>query len=264
MYRQNIMHPLIAPAHKTVKIAAFFAITEPALSHLNSVLALRQRELAKATRVFNARGSKVSRCEQCLLPRNDCICAEKPQACGSSAFCFIMYTGECYKPSNTGRVIADVIADNHAFVWDRTRPDPALLALLNDPRYAPIVVFPQQYAEAGRCIDSPALLSAVQQGKTPLFVMLDGTWREAKKMFKSPYLATLPVLGIQPAKASGYALREAAHLHQLCTAEVAIEILHLAGDNAAASALAQYFSVFRTAYIRGKPHLELPPADCEA
>jgi DTW domain-containing protein len=223
--------------------------------HLNSVLSLRQRELAKATRVFNARGSKVKRCEQCLLPLPDCICACKPQINSLSAFCFIMYTGECYKPSNTGRIIADVISDNHAFVWDRTQPDAAMLALLQDSRYAPIVVFPQQYAEAERCIDSPLQLTTVQQGKIPLFIMLDGTWREAKKMFKSPYLATLPVLGIQPQQASTYALREAAHLHQLCTAEVAIEILKLAQDTAAAQALQQYFDVFRRAYIAGKPHL---------
>ena len=225
------------------------------MSHINSVLNLRTQELAKATRVFNARGSKVKRCENCLLPKLECICADKPQVASQSAFCFIMYTGECYKPSNTGRIIADVIADNHAYVWDRTQPDPAMLALLNDPRYAPIVVFPQQYATPERCINSPLEVTAVQSGKIPLFVMLDGTWREAKKMFKSSYLADLPVLGIQPEQASNYALREAAHLHQLCTAEVAIEVLKLAGDNTAAMALTDYFALFRRAYIAGKPHL---------
>ncbi|HSG52148.1 MAG TPA: tRNA-uridine aminocarboxypropyltransferase [Rheinheimera sp.] len=227
------------------------------MSHINSVLSLRARELAKATRVFNARGSKVKRCDSCLLPKTECICSQKPLVQSNSAFCFIMYTGECYKPSNTGRIIADVITDNHAFVWDRTKPDPALLALLTNPRYAPIVVFPQQYAEAERCINAPSDVSAVQQGKIPLFVMLDGTWREAKKMFKSAYLTNLPVLGIQPEQASSYALREAAHLHQLCTAEVAIEILKLAADDNAAEALQQYFNLFRRAYIVGKPHLEL-------
>ncbi|WP_417703184.1 tRNA-uridine aminocarboxypropyltransferase [Rheinheimera aquimaris] len=227
------------------------------MSHLNSVLSLRARELAKATRVFNARGSKVKRCDTCLLPRTDCICTARPDVVSKSAFCFIMYTGECYKPSNTGRIIADVITDNHAYVWDRTRPDPEMLALLADDSYAPIVVFPQQYAEPERCINSPQESMAIQQGKTPLFVMLDGTWREAKKMFKSPYLATMPVLGIQPQQASSYALREAAHLHQLCTAEVAIEILKLAEDDAAATALQQYFATFRSAYIAGKPHLSL-------
>ena len=227
------------------------------MSHKNSVLLLRTQELAKATRVFNARGSKVKRCEMCLLPQAECICAAKPNVASSSAFCFIMYTGECYKPSNTGRIIADVITDNHAYVWDRTCPDTAMLALLANADYAPIVVFPQQYATPERCIDSPLSLATVQSGKTPLFIMLDGTWREAKKMFKSPYLANLPVLGIQPSQASAYQLREAAHLHQLCTAEVAIEVLKLANDMAAADALSTYFDVFRRAYIVGKPHLNL-------
>ena len=129
--------------------------------------------------------------------------------------------------------------------------------MLTNPKYTPILVFPQQYAEAERCIDSPKDLVDVQQGKTPLFVMLDGTWREASKMFKSPCFAQLPVLGIQPDKASSYQLREAAHEHQLCTAEVAIEVLKMAEDNLAAEALGEYFHQFKKAYIAGKAHLTL-------
>lgn len=223
------------------------------MNHINSVLALRTQQLQKTTKPFNARGSRVVRCEHCLLPVADCLCAKKPQPCARSAFLLLMYTGECFKPTNTGRLIADVAADNHAFVWDRTQPDPALLALLADPRYQPIVIFPTQYAEPSRCIDKP-----VADDRIPLFIMLDGTWREAKKMFsKSPYLASFPVLGIQPETASCYQLREAAHLHQLCTAEVAVEILKLADDHSAATALAEYFQQFRQHYIAGKPHLNL-------
>lgn len=223
------------------------------MSHINSVMALRERELKRTVRVFNARGSRVIRCPLCLLPVPDCMCAAKPEASSRSAFCFVMYKGEAYKPTNTGRLIADVAPENFAFVWDRTQPDPELLALLQNPRYAPIVVFPQQYAEAQRCIDS------VSTGdKIPLFVMLDGTWREAKKMFsKSPYLDSFPVLGIQPEHSSLYQLREAAHEHQLCTAEVGIAVLELAGDLQASSDLADYFAVFRKNYIAGKPHLTL-------
>ena len=224
----------------------------------NAILTLRRQELAKATRVFNARGSKVIRCDACLLPQTDCICAAKPQPMARAAFCFIMYTGECYKPSNTGRLICDVAADNHAFVWDRTQPDPRMLALLANQRYAPIVVFPEQYAEPARCLRHADALAAATAERIPLFVMLDGTWREAKKMFRSPYLATLPVLGIQPEHASDYLLREAAHLHQLCTAEVAISVLQMAQEPDAAAALAAYFMVFRQNYLKGKPHLMEP------
>ena len=172
-------------------------------------MALRQRELAIPRRPFLARGSKVVRCQTCLMPLKACICAVRPVPLHGSAFCFILYWGEAFKPTNTGRLVADVIHDNHAFLWDRTRPDPALLALLTDPRYEPVLVFPTQYAEPERCIESPAELPGIAAGKTPLYVMLDGTWREAKKMFRSAYLAPLPVLGLNPEAGSRYQLREA-------------------------------------------------------
>ena len=225
------------------------------MNHPNSILNLRQQTLAQSTRTFRARGGKVVRCPDCIMPQGDCICADRPRVASTSAFCFLLYQGEAYKPSNTGRLICDVVADNHAFLWDRTRPDPALLALLKDPRYAPVVVFPHEYAEAERCIAHPRQVPAVLDGKKPLFVMLDGTWREAKKMFRSPYLATLPVLGIQPQQASAYLMRDAALSHQLCTAEVGIAVLRLAQDNAAADALADYFALFCRRYTVVRPHL---------
>jgi DTW domain-containing protein len=221
--------------------------------HSNSVLALRSRELAKALRPFRARGSKVIRCQACLLPAVHCLCAERPEPSSTSAFCFLMYTGEAFKPSNTGRLIADIAHDNYAFLWDRTRPDPAFLSLLNDKHYSPIVVFPGQYAEEKRCITIPSAAPGVSRGKKPLFIMLDGTWREAKKMFKSPCLADFPVLGIDSEHASAYRLREAAHHYQLCTAEVGIAILRLNGEQAAADIMQTYFAAFRRLYIAGKP-----------
>lgn len=225
------------------------------MPHINSVHILRKQQLALSTKEFRARGYKVKRCDKCLIPEAKCICALRPSIASSSAFCLVMYKNEYYKPTNTGKLIADVLPDNYAFRWDRVTPDPALLELLNNPKYAPILVFPQQYAAAQRCIDSPKDSIEIQRGKTPLFVMLDGTWREASKMFKSPCFATLPVLGIQPDKASSYQLREAAHIHQLCTAEVAVEVLKMADDNIAAAALEEYFRQFRKAYIAGKAHL---------
>jgi hypothetical protein len=224
------------------------------MSHSNSILMLRLQELTQSTRTFRARGSKVIRCDACLLPQADCICAAKPTVFCRSAFCFLMYKGEAYKPSNTGRLIADVAPDNHAFLWQRTEFDPRLLALLQDARYAPVVVFPHEYAEPQRRIYTP-LAAQADTGKIPLFIMLDGTWREAKKMFKSPYLADLPVLGIQPIGSSRYLMRDAAMAYQLCTAEVGIEVLKLAQEMEAAKALEDYFAVFCRNYAVIKPHL---------
>jgi len=216
----------------------------------NSVLTLRAQQISESRREFNARGGKMDRCEQCLIAKHYCICDGVEQAQCDAAVCMLMYHNESFKPSNTGRLIAEIVPDNYAFRWDRTDPDPNLLALLNDPRYQPMVIFPATDVE-----DTSRVITEVTHGesKRPLFIFLDGTWREAKKMIrKSPYLDSLPVLSITAEKLSDYRLRVAPHAHQLGTAEVAIMVLALAGERDAATKLETHFMKFRDAYLLGK------------
>ncbi|MFT4809770.1 MAG: DTW domain-containing protein YfiP, partial [Paraglaciecola sp.] len=87
------------------------------LRHINTVHILRKQQLALSTKDFKARGYKVKRCEDCLIPEKKCICAQRPSINSDSAFCMVMYKSEYYKPTNTGKLIADVIPDNYAFRW---------------------------------------------------------------------------------------------------------------------------------------------------
>ena len=99
------------------------------------------------------------------------------------------------------------------------------------------------------------MLSTPPSGKPPLFIMLDGTWTEARKMFrKSPWLDALPVMSLDVSTPSRYTLREAHGAGQHCTAEVAAALLAQAGDRLAAEALSHHFDQFRAAYLAGKPH----------
>ncbi|QKJ88328.1 DTW domain-containing protein YfiP [Paramixta manurensis] len=217
----------------------------------NAVLQLRAKRLAQATRPFLARGNRVRRCQGCLLPQKLCLCPEISPTHARSRFCLVMFDTEPMKPSNTGRLIADILPNTQAFGWSRTEPDPALLAAVNDPHYQPLVVFPESYADVGReVLNTPPL-----SGKPPLFIMLDGTWTEARKMFrKSPWLDNLPVMSLVLTTPSRYTLREAHAAGQHCTAEVAAELLAQAGDSAASQALTDHFNVFRHRYLAGKPH----------
>lgn len=215
----------------------------------NSVLALRAQQISESRREFNARGGKMDRCEQCLIAKHYCICEGAEYASCDAAVCLLMYHNESFKPSNTGRLIAEIVPDNYAFRWDRTSPDPALLALLNNDKYQPFVIFPAEDVETDRVVTQVETLA----GKQPLFIFLDGTWREAKKMIrKSPYLDNLPVLSITAQKLSDYRLRVAPHAHQLGTAEVAIMVLALANEVDASTKLEQHFIKFRDAYLLGK------------
>ena len=168
-----------------------------------------------------------------------------------SAVCLIMHDIEPLKPSNTGWLIADIVADTHAFTWQRTGVEPALLELLADPRYQPVVVFPGEYAEPERVVSDVQVVA----GKRPLFILLDATWTEARKMFrKSPYLNRLPVLSLQADVLSRYRLRRSTRSEHLCTAEVAALCLALAGDVLAAQALDTWLDAFTDQYLAAKQH----------
>ncbi len=166
--------------------------------------------------------------------------------------CLLMADIEPLKPSNTGWLIADVVSDTFAFGWARTEVAPELLTLLNDPQWQPYVVFPREFADDARVVhDVPH-----EAHKRPLFILLDGTWDEARKMFrKSPYLQKFPVLSLQPEQLSRYQLRRAQSDAHLCTAEVGALCLALAKDTQAAVALNAYFDVFTEHYLKAKQQL---------
>ncbi|ARZ00080.1 DTW domain-containing protein [Yersinia ruckeri] len=221
----------------------------------NAVLRLRKQRLAASTRPYRARGCRAIRCQNCLLTEHLCLCDTISPQQATSRFCLVMFDTEPLKPSNTGRLIADILPDTQAFLWARTAMEPALLAAIADPHRQPYVVFPAAYAEPERQVFSQLPVSS----KPPLFILLDGTWTEAKKMFrKSPYLAGLPMLSLDVTTASNYLLREAQRPEQHCTVEVAIALLEQAGDLRAAEGLGTHFSYFRQQYLAGKPHHPVP------
>jgi DTW domain-containing protein YfiP len=165
---------------------------------------------------------------------------------------------EPLKPSNTGWLIADVVADTFAFGWARTEVAPELLTLLSDPQWQPYVVFPREFADDARVVHDVAQVA----NKRPLFILLDGTWDEARKMFrKSPYLQNFPVLSLQPEQLSRYKLRRAQSEAHLCTAEVGALCLDLASDTQAAAALNTYFEVFTEHYLKAKQQLPVDLSD---
>ena len=166
-------------------------------------------------------------------------------------------------------MIADVVRETHAFGWSRTEVDPQLTALLADPQWQPYVVFPGEYADPPERVvqtlhgsDGVDDRGVLQPGKRPLFILLDATWSEARKMFrKSPYLDGFQVLSLHPDLISRYQLRRSKRDDHFCTSEVAALCLELVGDDAdmhAGRVLESYLGVFTERYLQAKHQL---PAD---
>ncbi|MDP9900210.1 tRNA-uridine aminocarboxypropyltransferase [Variovorax ginsengisoli] len=223
----------------------------------HAVALLRAARLARSGNPFLAHGGfKRERCEGCRLAPSHCMCALHPSMDTRAGVCLLMSYKEPLKPSNTGWLIADVVADTFAFGWARTETDPALLALLSDPQWQPFVVFPGQYAAPERVVVHavpPPAPWGEGTGRRPLFILLDGTWAEARKMFgRSPYLDALPVLSLQPDQVSQYQLRRSGRGDHFCTSEVAALCMDLAGEHRTAQTLDAYLSVFTHHYLCAK------------
>jgi DTW domain-containing protein YfiP len=242
-------------------------MTNPALPP-HAVSRLRTARLARSTRPFLARGGPHGeRCGGCRLILSHCMCAWRTVLPTRAGFCLLMAEHETLKPSNTGWLIADLVPDTLAFGWARTEVDPALLALLADPQWQPYVVFPGEFVAPERVISQllPAEQTAADEvsgtgtaSKRPLFILLDATWSEARKIFKkSPYLLPFPVLSLEPEQVSRYQLRRSRRDDHLCTSEVAALCLALAGETLAAQTLEAYLDVFTEHYLCAKQQWKL-------
>ena len=219
----------------------------------HAVSQLRAARLARSAKPFLARGGSTRpRCPGCRLVLSHCMCALRTVVPTRAGVCLLMADIEPLKPTNTGWLIADVVPDTFAFGWARTEVDPGLLALLADPQWRPMLVFPGEYAAPGRVVDDVA----AAPGKRPLFILLDATWSEARKMFrKSPYLDRFPVLSLRPEQVSSYVLRRSRRDDHFCTSEVATLCLDLAGDARAARTLAATLDVFTHHYVQARNQL---------
>ncbi|WP_332419167.1 tRNA-uridine aminocarboxypropyltransferase [Vibrio metschnikovii] len=212
---------------------------------------LYQERLQQSTKPFLARGSKISRCSFCQVAQQYCLCDFQPNIETQIAVILLVSDNEVFKPSNTGRLIADTVKETYVYQWHRTQPDPHLLSLLSDPKFFPVVVFPAQTDQ-----DKQRQLTTVAENRgtrKPLLIFIDGSWREAKRIFrKSPYLATLPLLSIEPEKVSRYLMRKASKDQYLATAEVANLVLSLCGEQQASETLQLWFEAFKESYLLGK------------
>ncbi len=176
----------------------------------------------------------------------------------------IVSENEVFKPSNTGRLIADTIKETYVYQWNRTEPSDEMLALLQSDDYQPVIVFPADYVDEPvrllKTLNPQLLMQPEGNKKKWLLIFIDGSWREARKIFRrSDYLQSLPVLSITPESLSEYIMRRSDNDQHLSTAEVASLVLQQAGEHLAAECLQLWFEVFRETYMLTKTRVKTDP-----
>lgn len=87
-------------------------------------------------------------------------------------------------------------------------------------------------------------------GRKLTLILLDGTWKQARKIYKtSVWLKNLPLIILPDTLAGQYAVRQALTSGQLATAEAAAALLQVCEEMPAAQLLEDYFAIFNQHYL---------------
>lgn len=158
-------------------------------------------------------------------------------------FSLLTHSKELGKPSNTGRLIVEVLGSAaEQLLWDRLVPPAELVAEIESGGVA--LLYP------GPADEETGDLTGIRQ-----IILIDSTWPEARRIHqRSTYLQKARRLSLKPEGKSRYNLRKNQKESGLCTAECVIEILRMMGNNIDAERLQERFlaHIKPTVRLRGE------------
>lgn len=154
-------------------------------------------------------------CERCWLHRAHCICGKVPTVAARTELVIIRHSIESYRPSNSARIAALALERCRILTYGAPGETFDERSIQGEGTW---VLYPG---------GPPADLSA---GRPRRLVVLDGTWRHARRMYlRIGALRGLPRLSLPaPARPPARRLRRGRSLHEMATLEAigrALELL---------------------------------------
>ena len=145
-------------------------------------------------------------------------------------FTLLTHFKELEKPSNTGKLVVDVLGSAAEQIrWERLTPPASLVRAIEAGGVA--LLYP------GTADEPAGDLTGIEH-----IILIDGTWHEARHIHqRSPYLQQIRRICLRPATKSIYNLRKNQKASGLCTAECVMEILRQSGRDADAARLEERF-----------------------
>lgn len=187
-------------------------------------------------------------CNKCGLPKINCICDRAPEIKTNAKIWILSTEKEFYRASNTARLLK--LVNPHSteiFLWERTKKPEKLIENINNERYETYLLFPVE-DEQVQC----RKVEYKNTGKIPAFILIDGTWKEARKILrKSDYLNKLPRISLEPNFKSQYDLRRGAAEGNLCTIEAAAEVLRINKEIENSQFIDEFYKLFLRSYKAG-------------
>lgn len=182
------------------------------------------------------------RCDGCRRPLLHCLCVLIPDMSSRTRLLIIQHPSERHHALNTARLLARGLSSAHLHVVETIDPGSELFRQLNDDSFDTCVLFPGPAA---------ATLDSTETSRSRQLVLLDGTWRKARKLLHlNPILRSLPHVMLPTGYVSRYRLRKAPSAHALSTIEAGVAALELLEPGRNFQALLRPFDALIEAQIR--------------
>jgi DTW domain-containing protein len=163
-------------------------------------------------------------CYRCFWPKSLCWCSSITPIATRTRTVILMHPKE-YKEEKaaTGRLTHLCLQNSEIHMGINFDGHPRVQALINDPLYFPMLLYPSKGAIN---LSEKGFSGAPFFDRQLLVILLDATWRNAKKMFnRSTTLQKLPRLMFVPEEKSRYIIKKQPHDWCLSTLEAAHELL---------------------------------------
>ncbi len=160
------------------------------------------------------------RCERCLRPAQHCLCPLIPNINSETRLLIVQHPSEQNHALNTARLLALGLQHAELLIAESLIEYPHWIAALQDPQWRTELLFPGP--------EVPLLSIQSQDSRPRRLVLLDGTWRKARKlMHLNPALQALPRVSLPDSLRSRYRLRKVPQPGALSSIEAGVEALRI-------------------------------------
>ncbi|MRI32109.1 DTW domain-containing protein [Endozoicomonas sp. OPT23] len=159
-----------------------------------------------------------ARCERCLKPLSMCYCKDLTPEKATVDLLILQHFRETKHPLNTARIAELGIENCHILAGEDFSQNATFNNLLQTKNAC--LLFPSEQATSWQQLTSES------EQKPDLIIVLDGTWRKARKMlYLNPVLQSLPAVTLSEAAESNYRIRKASEESALSTIEATVALL---------------------------------------
>ncbi len=186
-------------------------------------------------------------CNSCGCSTNHCICLKIKKGTIKDKVVILTHGREISRSTNTGRIIKQSLAKScEIILWERKSNDSYFTELLEEFKNRTFLIYPS--GEDSQPIEH----ISNETSKTPrLFIVLDGTWSEVKKIKNRSNYLNLPTLTISKNFISNYPFRRTLAKEGMSTIESVIHLLKYTSPNSS-EILEDNYQTFIEFYNRSK------------